>query len=311
METKIETPIAIFTTSQGVKLRTLFETLTPLLVEGNLVFNASGIRINGSSKIAFADISIPKGCDSSLSNYQYDYESPEISVGISFEGISSSLSATGPHDSVSIIVLRSDLKHQERPNISLRIFNNELGYSYNFQLYLLLLETTKFNAPKETFSKCISLPSSQLQKTLRCAMKRGTFVQFYTRFIKDQNYLFISTDGNEARMTHAQIFNDNGNRSNCDKYDLYSLKYLLLIGKATNLSNCVQIFLRSDLPIFLKYRVGTIGTATFALAPIEKKSKVCHIPNQLFGKEIKSVRQSTFVYKRPVRRKRKNVSITK
>ena len=104
---------------------------------------------------------------------------------------------------------------------------------------------------------------------------------------------------------------DDEDKCDCLKLDKYSLKYLLLIGKATNLSNVVQIFLKEDEPIFLSYRVGTIGKATFALAPQEDVAKECKIPYDVCGgKMAPSIKPKSATLKRPVRRKRKNASIS-
>ena len=50
-----------FTTKSGVKLRTLFETISPLLTEGNIEFSKDDIRVRSSNEISSCDARIK--CD--------------------------------------------------------------------------------------------------------------------------------------------------------------------------------------------------------------------------------------------------------
>ena len=60
-------------TSQAVKLRTLFESLVPLLSEGTLVFSKEGMRVKGSSIQAYASVFIDGN-----SEIEYVYDSTGI-----------------------------------------------------------------------------------------------------------------------------------------------------------------------------------------------------------------------------------------
>ena len=48
----------------------------------------------------------------------------------------------------------------------------------------------------------------------------------------------------------------------------FMLKYLALFSKAYNLSNTVEIFLKNDYPIILKYSIADLGTLKYCLAPM-------------------------------------------
>ena len=46
----------------------------------------------------------------------------------------------------------------------------------------------------------------------------------------------------------------------------YSLKYINLFTKSTNLCNTIELYLKKDYPLIMKYNVGTIGEIRFCLA---------------------------------------------
>ncbi len=55
-------------------------------------------------------------------------------------------------------------------------------------------------------------------------------------------------------------------QQSCLKRERYSVKYLLLIAKATSMSTSVTLLLAKDYVLVLRYKVGTLGNITFCLA---------------------------------------------
>ncbi|MGA0214587.1 MAG: hypothetical protein ACO3IY_03485, partial [Pelagibacteraceae bacterium] len=48
---------------------------------------------------------------------------------------------------------------------------------------------------------------------------------------------------------------------------VYSLKYLTMFTKCTNLNNVVEVYLKNNFPIILKYNVASLGEIKLCLAP--------------------------------------------
>ena len=291
-----------------MKIRCLFETLTPLLVEGTLIFDAQGMAIKGANVIAFAEISIRQSKNTEISRYLYKSEKKEIVVGVNFETLHSCLSSIGPHDSMRFELTRNGLDAM-RPYLSVYVYNNDLHYEYKSDVYLLMIERTEIDSPLKRFSKVVSIPSSLFLKVLRFSQKRGEAIQIFTRNRevegKIEQYLCFRTIGDEAQVLFRQKFSSQGS-AEILKLELYSLKYLLLISKATNLSATVELYLEKDDLLALKYRIGTIGSAIFAISPqvdeAEDVPMLVEEPKQQPSSQ-ETPRLSSF--KRPVRRKRR------
>ena len=47
----------------------------------------------------------------------------------------------------------------------------------------------------------------------------------------------------------------------------FNLKYLVLFTKCTNLSNTVELYLKNDYPLIIKYTVASIGSIKLCLSP--------------------------------------------
>ena len=48
---------------------------------------------------------------------------------------------------------------------------------------------------------------------------------------------------------------------------VYALKYLVLFSKCTNLCNSVELYLKNDFPLIIKYNIASLGEIKLCLAP--------------------------------------------
>ena len=53
---------------------------------------------------------------------------------------------------------------------------------------------------------------------------------------------------------------------------IYELKHLVLFGKCTSLCNDIEIYMKNDYPLVIKYTVATLGRLLLCLTPIRKKA---------------------------------------
>ena len=47
----------------------------------------------------------------------------------------------------------------------------------------------------------------------------------------------------------------------------YNLKHLVLFTKCTNLCNSIEMYMKNNFPIIIKFAVGSLGSLKLALAP--------------------------------------------
>lgn len=289
-------------------MRTLFECIAPLLIEGTLEFDADELRIRGSNVISFSDTRIKgRGEDETL-EYVYSWPKKKHSVGLSFETLHSCLSATSPNDAVSFIVTEQN-QHAARPYIVVRIENDEQNYSYEHRIYLLMIEQRHEieDSQLEDFKICLSIPSSLFLKVLRNSAKRAEDVQVYTKRQDDQQRIFFRSSGDEAELLFSLGFDtDQKELKECPKLDVYSLKYLLLITKATNLSSTVKIYLRDEHFLAVQYSIGLKSSVLFCLAPQVDRAADCPSDSVFVVDDSRSKPKLVISnFKRPVKRKRR------
>ena len=49
---------------------------------------------------------------------------------------------------------------------------------------------------------------------------------------------------------------------------IFSLKYLVLFTKCTNLSSSIELYLKNDYPLIIRYQVANLGEVKLCLAPV-------------------------------------------
>ena len=276
--------IARMSTSNGIKFRVLFESISPLLQEGVLTFSKHSMSIRSTNSIVAAEI-LFDGRDNavtSVEDYLFSSENKKpITVGISFEDFQSCLSCVGPSDIVSLRILRKGL-HASKPYMCLTVAHPNSIYNYQFRLNLLCLENLSRQIPKISFSKVVSIPSSLFLKILRCSSKKGESVQIFTEK-EDADYFVCFRPFSEKKASglfRVKFTTEDKVSAVCPKLELYSLKYLLLISKCANLSTSISIYLKMESVLGISIKVGTIGQCFFALAPCKEDATPSdfHIP---------------------------------
>jgi proliferating cell nuclear antigen len=137
------------------------------------------------------------------------------------------------------------------------------------------LDDNDIDIPETAFNSIITMPSSDLH-TL-CKQYKEFADKVDIKSVGDK--VIFSFQGDETNGRSCLHNNENGLIvQKCGDDDAsgddeivqakFLLKYLVLFSKAYNLSNTVEIFLKNDYPMVLKYSIADLGTLKFCLAPL-------------------------------------------
>ena len=164
-----------------------------------------------------------------------------------------------------------------KDNISqLGIFveNGEKNSYTTYNLNLIDIDEQDINIPDLTFNSIITMPSADFQKIIRDAYNICDTIEI----VSYNNQLTFNLQGDwvsqKTVIGSSENNTNNGllyiKNDNVDDIILgrYSLKYLILFTKATNLSASVELYLKNDYPIVILYSVASLGTMRLCLAPI-------------------------------------------
>jgi len=273
--------------------KVIFETLCPILVEANVLFTAKGMQIISNSHVILAEVSI----DAGECAYKFCYSQDSFQAQINFVTLQSCISGcqqgdtlciqisedsiTSPIPHVCLYILASNRCRSSRlvPYQSCPSVDGEVSERciYKYKITLLCLKVTPPDVPvvDRNVTTTIRMASTILQRVLRSVDRRGDLLQISSLSKNDKSYVAFSTSGNDEDASLTCQFEVECNSPNgkftCQKQDLYSVRFMLLIARATQLSAFVDLYIRKDYPLGVKYTFSS-GHLQFYVAPESERA---------------------------------------
>jgi proliferating cell nuclear antigen len=153
--------------------------------------------------------------------------------------------------------------------LGIRIENGEKNSITTYYLNLIEVDETTYQIPPAQFESIITMPSNDFNKICRDMINISDIIE-----IKSVgNQLIFSCKGEFAQQETIIGEANNGLsfvKSSVDNNIIqgyYNLKHLVLFTKCSNLCNSIEIYMKNNFPIVIKFAVGSIGNLTLALAP--------------------------------------------
>ena len=148
-------------------------------------------------------------------------------------------------------------------------YNNDKNTKTTYKLNLLDIDDEDINIPPASFETELTLPSSDFQKLVRDMTNIGEHVE-----VKSVgSTLMFNCNGDFASQETTLGETQNGlqfSQSSAPEtpiQGIFSLKYLLLFTKCTNMCNQIHMYIKNDYPLVIKYAVANLGDIKLCLAP--------------------------------------------
>ena len=135
------------------------------------------------------------------------------------------------------------------------------------QLNTLDLDDDSISIPQIDFECILLIPSAEFQRNVRDLSNVSEYVDISAT--KDSFTMEAVGDFASQRL----IFGERSNglqfqsTSETDIKGRFSLKYLNLFSKSAALSSFVELYLKPNIPLILKYTIRTIGRMQYVLSP--------------------------------------------
>ena len=164
------------------------------------------------------------------------------------------------------------------PNkLGIRMENAEKSTVTNYYLKLFDTDVEAMNIPPLNFTSIIHMPSVDLQKICRDMNALGEKLD--VEITSSSSDLIFKCVGDFAEQ-ETIISENNGtmkvqkgaNSTNEIVQGIFQLKHLVLFTKCTSLCPSIELYLKNDFPLILKYTVANLGEVKLVLAPIKNKT---------------------------------------
>jgi len=245
-------------TIQSSSIKILVEALKEILNDTVIDINKDGIKIVTMDTSHIILVHLKLNADKFE---MYNCENP-TSIGINMLNLYKIIKTINNSDILTLFMYENDLNH-----LGIKIENVEKNTKTTYKINLLDLHNNHFEIPEVVFNSVITLPSNDFQKITRDMNNLADFVE-----IKNLNNKFILTCNGDF-CTQETVLSDNENiQINSDNANEiiqgnFNLKYLVLFTKCTNLSNNIELYLKNDYPLIIKYTVASLGEIKLCLSP--------------------------------------------
>lgn len=247
-------------TVQSGAFRVLIESLKEILTDTNIIFDPSGIKLiaTDTSQIVLIHMKL------NSENFEHFYCEKKTVIGVNMMNMFKLIKAMNNNDTLTLFI------EKENPNkLGIKINNVEKNIQTLFKMNLLDISDDEISIPPAKFETELTLPSSDFQKIIRDMTNIGENIE-----IKSVGAtLIFNCDGDFANQETILSETQDGlsfSKSNGPELPIqgvFSLKYLLLFTKCTNLCNLIHMYIKNDYPLVIRYDVANLGNIKLCLSP--------------------------------------------
>lgn len=247
-------------TIQSSAIRILVEALKEILTDTNILFDENGIKLitTDSTKSVLIHMKLE------ASKFESYYCESSLVCGICMLNLYKLIKTISNQDTLTLYISRNN-----KNKLGIIINNTDKKSQTRYELNLLDINEDLLKPPPVEFDTEISYPSSDFQKIIRDMINIGTNVEI--KSVGES--LILSCEGDFACQETTLRTSDEGLQyiSTVSDDNLvqgeFSLKYLLLFTKCTNMCNSLKLYIKNDYPLIIQYSVASLGYIKLCLAP--------------------------------------------
>jgi len=247
-------------TVQTGAFKTLIEALKEILTDANIEFTESSMKVitMDPTQTILVHLKLEKD------NFESYLCKHKICIGVNMLNFFKLIRTLTNNDALSMFI------ESDNTNcLGIRIENGEKNSLTTYYLNLIEVDETTYQIPPAQFESIITMPSNEFNKICRDMINLSDIIE-----IKSVgNQMIFSCKGEFA--CQETIIGEASNGLNFVKstnddtiiQGYYNLKHLVLFTKCTNLCNSIEIYMKNNFPIVIKFAVGSLGNLKMALAP--------------------------------------------
>jgi proliferating cell nuclear antigen len=252
-------------TIQAAAFRTLIEALKEILTEANLEFDNTGIKIMAMDETHTVLVHLKLLAD----RFNEFYCPQKFVLGINMIYLFKLIKTMGNNDSLTLYL------PAKNPNkLGIKMENSDKATTTNYFLKIFDTNVEEITIPSLNFTSVIHMPSTDFQKI--CRDMNGLGDGEKVEITSSGSDLIFKCLGDFAEQ-ETMISENNAmkvqrlSRSTEIVQGIFQLKHLVLFTKCTNLCPGIEIYLKNDYPLIIRYSVANLGEVKLVLAPIKSK----------------------------------------
>ena len=247
-------------TVQAAAFRILTEALKEILTDANFVFDETGLKVMAMDSSHTVLVHLKLTAD----NFEYYHCESKKILGINMINFFKLIKTMGNSDTLTLYIDKDD-----ESTLGIKIENSEKNSITKYKLNLMDLHEDNISIPPAVFDSVITMPSVDFQKICRDMHNLSDNIEIRSL----ENQIIFSCKGHFASQetiigeTNSGLsFVKNQNPEEIVQ-GIFALKHLILFSKCTNLCSSIELYLKNDYPLIIKYAVASLGEIKLCLAP--------------------------------------------
>ena len=247
-------------TVQTGAIRILIESLKEILTDANFIISDKGVKLTAmdSTHSVLVHMKLLQ------EKFEYFFCSKTMNVGLNMTNLYKLIKTMSNNDTLTLFMEKNN-----ENELGIKIMNEEKNSQTTYKLNLLDIDEPAIDIPPAEFDTELTFPSNDFQKIIRDMVNIAENIEIKSI----GNKLILSCNGDFASQETVLGETNNGIKfASCKEPEypiqgMYSLKYLTLFTKCTNLCNIINIYIKNDYPLIIKYNIASIGDIKLCLAP--------------------------------------------
>jgi proliferating cell nuclear antigen len=189
----------------------------------------------------------------------------ELTIGLNLPNFHKFIK-TMEKDSTLILYMEKDDKN----HLGIRMDNAGKKKHSIFKLNLLDMDKEKLEFTQAEFESYIRMPAQDFQQTCKNMHNISEYVDI--KSVGKQ--LIFTCEGDIGSHTEIYGQKEKGLKVSNEKdivQGIYELKHLVAFTKCTPLCDNIEIYMRNDYPLIIRYTIPTLGDAFFCLSPMAQE----------------------------------------
>jgi proliferating cell nuclear antigen len=238
-------------TIQASAIKSVFEVLKDIITDVNIIFDKDGVTLKtlDMAKVTFVNMHL------GANNFEM-YECPSrILAGVNIANMFKLLKIIGNNDTLEMSITPA------HDIIEMLIENTQKRSKTLYKMKLLDINEEEYNLNDMTFDVTTNVSSMYFQRIVRDMLNFSSQVVI----TRDKMKILFECDGDFV----GQVTEIESTESKTNTFShTYSLKYINMFAKATNICSNVNIQQSVDGPILFNYFIANLGHIEFYLAPV-------------------------------------------
>jgi len=190
-------------------------------------------------------------------------------IGISLNQLYKSLKSLQKDDSLTISVNEDD-----KDWLMLKIKNEKKRYETSDKIKLMDINKSKYDIPSTAFDVVITIDTEEFHTIC----KEMSHIQTVIEIKCTKKSLTFTSTGDSSERSKSYYPDENGIKINFAKESksdvvqgIFELKFLVMFtNKSQNLCPRIQLFMKNDYPLCVKFTVATLGKLLFCVSPYDE-----------------------------------------